>query len=140
MPFLAAAADVDCFVGGALRMAARDARLGAELARAAIALRVTCTDLDAQLTVDLYQPVSVTWNDQRTVPDVELTCSSDFLDAYMRGERRLVDALAHGEVVARGRVSKVLKILPVLEQSFAFYRQLVAIKENATSPIPGACA
>lgn len=135
--FFADAAEVDCFVGGVLRLAAIDPHLGPQLAQASLTLRLSCTDLDAHLTVDLFEPVVVFWNDSRRDPDVELTCPSDFLDAFLRGERGLVDALARGEVVGRGRVSKVLKVLPVLEQAFPYYRQLVAVKERAAGLTPG---
>lgn len=137
MPSFATAAEVDCYVGGALRLAALDPRLGPELATAALTLRLVCADLPAQVTVDLYEPVTVHWNDTRISPDVELICTAEFLDGFMRGEHRLVDALAHGEVVAHGRVSRVLKVLPVIEQVFSFYRQLVAIGERAASPTSG---
>ena len=63
---------------------------------------------------------------------------ADFLDAFLRGERTLVDALALDEVTARGRVSKVLKVLPVIEQAFPYYRQLIAVKERAMAARTGA--
>lgn len=137
MTFFASAAEVDCYVGGVLRMAATDPCLGPQLARGALTLRLTCTDVPASITLDLYEPVTVAWNDRGLVPDVELSCDSEFLDGFLRGERDLVEAIAHGEVHARGRVSKVLKVLPVLEQAFPFYRQLVAIKDRATGALPG---
>lgn len=137
MPFFASAAEVDCYVGGVLRLAAIDPRLGPQLARASLTLRLICTDVPAQITLDLYDPVTVSWNDSSLTADVDLTCTSEFLDGFMRGERDLVAALAHGEVHARGRVSKALKVLPVIEQAFPFYRQLVAIRERASGTLPG---
>lgn len=137
MSFFASAAEVDCYVGGVLRLAAIDPSLGPQLAEASLTVRVTCTDLPARITIDFYDPVTVIWNDTHVAADVELTCLSDFLDAFLRGEQSMVDALAHGDVVARGRVSKVLKVLPVLEQAFPYYRQLVAVKQRAAGLTPG---
>lgn len=137
MSTFATAAEVDCYVGGVLRLAAIDPWLAPRLAEASLTLRLTCSDLPASLTVEFFEPVTVTWNDHTKAVDVELTCSSDFLDTFLRGERALVDALAHGEVTARGRVSKVLKTLPVLERAFPYYQQLVAVKERATGLTPG---
>jgi hypothetical protein len=139
MAFLETASAVDCYVGGALRLAVGDPHLGPELSRAAFVLRLACTDLPAAVTLDLHAPIAVAWNDATGSPDVELRCSSTFLDAYMRGERRLVDALARGEVVARGRVSKLLKLLPVFEQSFSYYRELVDVGDQV-HPMTGALA
>lgn len=137
MTFFASAAEVDCFVGGVLRMAAIDPTLGPQLADASLSLRLTCTDVPATITVMLSDPVTVVLDDVRTPADVGLTCDSDFLDGFLRGERSLLEALACGEVVAHGRVSKALKMLPVLEQAFPYYRQLVAAKDRAASPVPG---
>lgn len=140
MPFFASAAEVDCYVGGVLRMAATDPCLGPQLARASLTLRLTCTDVPASITLDLFDPVTVTWNGDRLAADVELSCASAFLDGLLRGDRDLVEALASGEVHARGQVSKALKVLPVLEQAFPYYRQLVAIKDRAVSTSSGAPA
>lgn len=137
MTFFASAAEVDCYVGGVLRMAATDPCLGPQLALGALTLRLTCTDVPACFTLDLYDPVTVAWNDAGLAADVELTCESGFLDGFLRGDRSLVEALACGEVHAKGRVSKVLKVMPVLEQAFPYYRQLVAIKDRAALTVPG---
>lgn len=137
MSFFASAAEVDCYVGGALRLAAVDPRLGPALAGADLILRFVCTDVPARLTVVFAEPITVTSGDAAR-PDVELLCSGAFLDAYMRGERRLVDALACGEVIAHGRVSRVLKCLPDIEQSFPYYRELVALAPRTTSRTSGA--
>jgi hypothetical protein len=137
MSFFASAAEVDCYVGGVLRLAGIDPCLGPQLAEASLTLRLVCSDLPAHLTVDLFDPVAVVLNDSPIEVDVELTCEADFLDAYFRGRRNLVEALAHGEVVARGRVSKVLKMLPVIEQAFPYYRQIVAVKDRVSTTAPG---
>lgn len=133
MPFFASAAEVDCYVGGTLRLAAVDPFLGPRLAAASLTIELVCEEPAARFVVELFDPVTVIWDDHALAADVELSCRADVLDRYMRGEQTLVDALASGDVLARGRVSKVLKILPVLEQSFPFYRQLVAVKERAAT-------
>ncbi len=51
------------------------------------------------------------------------------LDGVFRGRISLLDALAGGTATARGRISKVLKTLPVLELLFPVYRELVAPKD-----------
>lgn len=137
MPFFASAAEVDCYVGGVLRLAAIDPCLGPQLASASLTLRLTCTDVPAHITLDLHDPVTVLWNEADRSADVELSCASEFLDGFMRGDRDLVEALARGEVHAKGQVSKALKVLPVLEQAFPFYRQLVAIRDRAARTLPG---
>lgn len=140
MSYFASAAEVDHYVGALFRLAAEDPCLGPQLACASVRLCVACTDLSARLTLELSDPVRVVWAedpDDGLAPDVELSCASDFLDGFLRGDRDLVEALARGEVHVKGRVSKALKVLPVLEQAFPFYRQLVAAKDGGTSAYRG---
>ncbi|KRB76100.1 hypothetical protein ASE01_13810 [Nocardioides sp. Root190] len=138
MSFFANAAEVDCYVGGVLRLAAIDPCLGPQLAEASLNLRLVCSDPPACLTVGLFDPVAVGLSDDPMTVDVELACEADFLDGYFRGRHNLVEALARGEVVARGRVSKVLKLIPVIEQTFPYYRRIIAVKDRAAFTAPGA--
>ncbi|CAN5457259.1 hypothetical protein BH11ACT8_BH11ACT8_00610 [soil metagenome] len=131
MSYFSSAVEVDCFVGGLLRMAAVDPQAGPLLAAASLTLTLRCEDPDASLTISMFDPVTVFWNVSTQVPDVELACRADLLDRYLRGQFSLLDGLADGRVQARGRVSKVLKVLPALEPLFPVYRRLVAAKDRA---------
>ncbi|MCW2816087.1 MAG: hypothetical protein JWN84_3542 [Nocardioides sp.] len=133
MSYFTSPAEVDCFVGGALRLAAVHPVVGPQLAAASMTLALICDDPTGRLTVVMGDPVRVGWNDG-ALADVELTGPADVLDRYFRGECSLVGALADGTIRARGRVSRVLKILPALEPIFPLYRGLVAGKDACAIP------
>lgn len=134
MSYFTSPAEVDCFVGGVLRLAAVDPVIGPQLAAASLTLALVCDDPAGRLVVRMDESVSVSWNDPTAVADVELIGPADVLDRYFRGECSLVGALADGTVVARGRVSRVLRILPALEPIFPTYRSLVAHKDASVVP------
>jgi hypothetical protein len=135
MNYFTSREEVDCYVGGVLRLAAVDPVVGPQLAAAALTLTLVCENPAARLTVHMRTPVVVVWDDCDTVADVEFTGPADVLDRYFRGESSLVGALADGTVMARGRVSRALKILPVLEPMFPRYRELVAQKDARAVPL-----
>jgi hypothetical protein len=130
MSYFTSAQEVDCYVGGILRLAVVHPTIGPRLAEPGVVLSILCTDPDAHITVALKDPVSVTFDEAGQTADVELRCPADVLDEVFRGHTSLTDALATGKATARGRVSKVLKVLPVLEQIFPSYCDLVATKDG----------
>jgi hypothetical protein len=125
MTIFATPADVDFLVGGALRWAAANPVVSAQLADASVTVGIVCREPAARIVIEMYSPVRVRWNDSTLAADIELFCRADVLDRCMRGEERLVDVLATGQVVAKGRVSMLLKVMPALEQAFPVYRELV---------------
>jgi hypothetical protein len=131
MTYFSSPQEVDTYVGGVLRLAAVHPRIGRRLAQPGVVLGIQCTDPDTHLTIALRQPVSVTWDDDaHPATDVELVCPADVLDGFFRGRASILDALATGTATARGRISKVLKVLPELELVFPVYRELVASKDR----------
>lgn len=130
MSYFTSPQEVDCYVGGILRLAIVHPRIGQHLAESGVVVGIRCTDPDAHLTVTLADPVSVTFDDTAQPADVEIRCPADVLDAVFRGRTSLLVALATGSATARGRVSKVLKLLPLLEQIFPTYCDLVATKDG----------
>ena len=133
MSYFTSPQEVDCYLGGILRLAVVHPQIGPHLAEPGVVLGIRCTDPDAHLTVVLADPLSVTFDDTAQVApvaDVELHCPADVLDEVFRGRTSLPEALAAGSATARGRVSKVLKLLPVIEQIFPVYRDLVATKDG----------
>lgn len=137
MTFFATPAEVDFLVGGALRWAASDPATSARLGQASITVGIVCRDPWARIVVEMYHPVRVTWDDAGLPADVELSCEGDVLDRWMRGGQRLVDALALGEVIAKGRVSTLLKVVPVLECAFPVYREMTGtFRRDGIPPFP----
>jgi hypothetical protein len=137
MPYFSTAAEVDCYVGGILRLACGDIDVRSRLAAAHVTLRLVSEEPHAELTFSMLEPVTVVCGPTDLVPDVTFTCPGDVLDSYWRGEYSLLQGLARGEVRARGPVSRVLKVLPALEPMFPAYLRLVAGKDAAAARCVG---
>lgn len=133
MGYFSTAAEVDCYVGGILRLACGDVEVGPRLAAAHVTLQLVTVDPVAELTISMSDPVTVACGTTGLPADVTFTCSADVLNRYWRGEYSLLSGLAAGEVAVRGPVSRVLKVLPALEPMFPAYRRLVAGKDAFAS-------
>lgn len=128
MGYFADAEEVDRYIGGIFRLAFAHPRVSPRLAGAASTLRIVVEDPTCELTLSLYDAPRVIFGPNRLHPDVTLELSGDQIDRYCRGDYDLLDALAAGEVVATGRLSRVLKVLPHMSQLFPVYRAMVAPK------------
>lgn len=129
MAYFSSVAELDCFVGGVLRLACIDPTVAEHMAGSSTSVRLESVDPDASFTVVLGEPTRVLVGQCPVVPDVVLTTAADLWHQFWRGEYSLVDGLARGEVSARGPISRVLKLLPTLEPLFPAYRAMVERKD-----------
>jgi len=137
MAAFADATEVDRYVGGVLRLAAAHPELGPALAAASTHLRLHLSSPDCELNLFLFDPVRVEFGKHLGPPaDVVLRMSADRLDGFWRGDHDLRDALASGDVVATGRISRVLALLPQVAVMSPVYRVMVAPRDNLAAPRP----
>jgi len=131
-------AEVDRYAGGVLRLAAADPDAGPALAAASTYICFVLSDPDCELNVFLFDPVRVVVGRSDLEKDVIFRMPADVLDAFWRGEYDLLDGLARGDVVATGRISRVLKLLPLVAPMVPVYRAMVASRdlEDPASPYP----
>jgi len=131
MAAFADATEVDRYVGGVLRLAAAHPELGPALAAASTHLRLHLSSPDCELNVFLFDPVRVEFGRHPGPPaDVVFRMSADRLDGFWRGEYDLRDGLARGDVVATGRISRVLALLPQVAVMSPVYRVMIAPHDN----------
>jgi hypothetical protein len=119
------------FLGGVFRLGLDDPDLVAKLEPTGIVLRITYTDPDAVITVDMPGKELHTGAGTGPDPNVELFMTADTGNRFWLGEVVLPVALAKGQVRAKGPVAKLLKVLPLAKQMFGPYRELVVAKGRA---------
>jgi putative sterol carrier protein len=137
MAAFADAAEVDRYVGGVLRRAAAHPELGPALAAASIHLSLQLSKPDCELNVFLFDPVRVELGPRSGPPaDVVFRMSADRLDGFWRGDYDLRDGLASGDVVASGRISRILVLLPKLAVMSSVYRVMVAPRDVTNEARP----
>lgn len=132
MAAFADAAEVDRYVGGVLRLAAVHPEVGPALAAACTHFSLQLSGPDCELNLFLFDPVRVEFGERVGPPtDVTFRMCADRLDAFWRGQYDLREGLASGDVVATGRISRVLPLLPLVEVMFPVYRVMVAARDEA---------
>jgi hypothetical protein len=116
-------AEVYEFLGGIFRRGMQDQALVDKLRPSGVVLRITYTDPDAVITVDMPNAELFTGAGQGPDPNVELFMTADTGNRFWLGKVVLPVALAKGQVRAKGPVAKLLKVLPLAKSLFGPYRE-----------------
>lgn len=123
MAVFADEAEVYEYLGGVFRIGLEDPDLVARLRPSGVVLRITYTDPDAVITVDMPNTELHTGAGNGPTPNIELFMSADTGNRFWLGRVLLPVALAKGDVRAKGPVSKLLKLLPMAKQLFGPYQE-----------------
>jgi hypothetical protein len=111
------------FLGGVFRIGMEDPELVAKLQPTGIVLRITYTDPEAVLTVDMPGSAIHEGAGLGPEPNVELFMSADTGNKFWLGKVVLPVALAKGQVRAKGPIAKLLKVLPLAKGLFGPYKE-----------------
>lgn len=85
-------------------------------------LRFTYSEPDLSITIDLTGAEGIiTYNDVSKAPEVEMSMKADVAHRFWFGKVNLVMALARREMVAKGPIPKILKLLPVIKPAYELY-------------------
>jgi hypothetical protein len=115
-------AEVYEYLGGIFRRGMQDPVLVEKLRPTGIVLRITYTDPDAVLTVDMPNTQLHEGAGAGPEPNVELFMTADTGNRFWLGKVILPVALAKGQVRAKGPVAKLLTVLPLAKGMFGPYR------------------
>ncbi|MCF7553083.1 MULTISPECIES: sterol carrier protein [Pseudonocardia] len=115
-------AEVYEYLGGVFRMGMEDTALVEKLKPSGVVLRITYTDPDAVLTVDMPNSQIFEGAGNGPDPNVELFMTADTGNRFWLGKVVLPVALAKGQVRAKGPVAKLLKVLPLAKGLFGPYK------------------
>jgi hypothetical protein len=116
-------AEVYEYLGGIFRRGMQDQELVDKLRPTGIVLRITYTEPDAVLTVDMPNSEIHEGAGAGPEPNVELFMTADTGNRFWLGKVILPVALAKGDVRAKGPIAKLLKILPLAKGMFGPYRE-----------------
>jgi len=106
----------------------RDAKIGPKMARAGIIIRFLYTDPEAEVTIDLKNPPAQpgTYGTYYLGPcslkeDVWSKQAADFSHSFWHGLENPVAAVARGKVKQGGKITAMLKLLPVVRPAFQMF-------------------
>lgn len=119
-------------VGGLMDRAKLDPVVGAKIKKSGLILQFNYTEPEAQTTVNAKdiptQPgayVDVIHGSCSLKPDVSMSMKADVAHAFWHGKVNLLSALSKKEIVAKGPIPKILKLLPAVEPLYQVYPQLL---------------
>jgi putative sterol carrier protein len=113
------------YIGGIFEEALADPELGQKFAASGVILRVTYSDPDSVLTVDMPSKKVFHGEDARNGPKpvVEMSMKADVAHRFWLGEVNITTAMAKGQVKAKGPIPKILKLVPLTKILFPRYRE-----------------
>jgi hypothetical protein len=111
-------------LGGFFRLMADTPVIADKLLKSKLIIRFSYADPDLVVVVDCSgDKIDVRPHDTETKAIVEMSMSSDIAHRFWFGMVNLTKALTRKEMIAKGPIPKVLKLLPAIKPSYAMYPQ-----------------
>ncbi len=105
-----------------------DEKIGSKMAKAGIIIRFIYTDPDSEITIDLKNPPERPgyYGSYRLGPcdlqeDVWSKQAADFSHSFWHGLENPVAAVTRGKVKQGGKITAMLKLLPVVKPAFQMF-------------------
>jgi len=122
-------------IGGLFDILGQDETIGKKLQASKLILRFSYSDPDSTITVNCQDPPTkegyfIEWfrgpNDLK--PVVEMSMKSDVAHKFGLGKVNLLAAITRRQIVAKGPIPKVLKLLPIIKPAYGIYKDLLQKK------------
>lgn len=113
-------------IGGFFELLGNHSQLGPKFLHSKLMVKFNYREPELSITADCTgAEVVITFNDTRKKPEVEMDMKADVAHDFWVGKTNLLVALARRQMVARGHIPKILKLLPILKPAHELYRQYV---------------
>ncbi|OGQ49184.1 MAG: hypothetical protein A3I09_01020 [Deltaproteobacteria bacterium RIFCSPLOWO2_02_FULL_47_10] len=115
-------------MGGFLEVLTRDKVIGSKLKDSKLIIKFNYTNPGLSITADCSLPeIALTYNDAETKPEVEMFMNADVAHKFWLGEINLVMAVARRQMVVKGPIPRILKLLPVIRPAYSMYKEYLKI-------------
>lgn len=138
MAYFSDSKDVISCIGGLFDWAGQQEELGRKYRASGMIIRLNYTEPDAVLTIDCKNPpkregMLIDWveGDGGLEADVEFFMKTDVAHRFWLGKINLLVALTKRDVVAKGPIFKVMKLLPLLKPLYGQYPRILEEKGKA---------
>lgn len=126
-------AEIRQIFGALYDEARRDSRIAPKIRDARIVIQFRYDEPHSVVTINAAAPPSdegayfdVFWGDDTGLkPDVEMSMKADIAHQFWHGKVNLMAALTRRQIVARGPIPKILKLLPAVEPMYDMYPRLL---------------
>ena len=109
-------------LGGFFRYMAETPQIADKLLKSNLIIRFSYTDPDLVIVVDCSgDKIDVRPHDTETKATVDMSMTADIAHKFWFGKVNLTKALTRKEMVAKGPIPKILKLLPAIKPSYTMY-------------------
>ncbi|NTU78705.1 MAG: hypothetical protein HGA45_04780 [Chloroflexales bacterium] len=109
-----------------------DARIAPKICEGKIVIQFRYDEPKGIITIDAAHPpkqqgayCDVFWGDTPLKPDVEMSMKADIAHQFWHGKINLMAALTRRQIIAKGPIPKILRLLPAVEPAYAMYPKLL---------------
>lgn len=109
-----------------------DARIAPRICEGKIVIQFRYDEPYGIATIDAKNPpkqqgayCDVFWGEVDLKPDIEMTMKADVAHQFWHGKVNLMAALTRRQIVAKGPIPKILKLLPAVEPVYDMYPKLL---------------
>jgi hypothetical protein len=132
MTYFKDAAEMQQILGQLYDRVKSDPRIAPKISEGKIVIQFRYDDPHGIVTIDAAHPPTqpgayfdVTWGESPLKADVEMTMKADVAHQFWHGKVNLMAALTRRQIIARGPIPKILKLLPAVEPVYALYPKLL---------------
>jgi len=116
-------------LGGFFQRLFDDPKIGPKLREAKLKLQFQYSDPELSISADTAQnPVKLLFNDAAFKPEVQMSMKADVAHRFWHGKVNLIAALTRREMVAKGPIPKILKLLPAIKPAYDLYPEYLKEK------------
>jgi hypothetical protein len=109
-------------LGGFFRQLANEPKIADKLLKSNLIIRFNYSDPDLVIVVDCSgDKIDVRPHDTETKATVEMSMTADVAHKFWFGKVNLTKALTRKEMIAKGPIPKILKLLPAIKPSYEMY-------------------
>ena len=109
-------------LSGFFREIAGEPSIADKLLASNLVIRFMYSDPDVVLLVDCSgDRIDIRSGDRETEAEVEMSMSADIAHKFWFGKVNLMAALTRKQMVARGPIPKLMKLLPAIKPAYAMY-------------------
>ena len=109
-------------ISGFFRLMAATPEIADKLLASKLIIRFIYSDPDFAIVIDCSgDTIDIRPGDTESAAIVEMTMSADIAHKFWFGKVNLTMALTRRQMIAKGPIPKVLKLLPAIKPSYAMY-------------------
>lgn len=129
MPYFQSSKQLEEVVGGFFHELFKNPEISPKLKAARLKIKFVYSDPDLSISADTgADPVEIRFNDDQFKPEVQMSMKADVAHRFWLGKVNLIAALTRREMVAKGPIPKVLKLLPAIKPAYKLYPEFLKKK------------